>query len=344
MKNKFRPNFLDQFHDRIVSWIAEGERIVNIAKILSQESNTLVSCSRIVDFCKRHGIDYQSRDPASLVPCARKASYDTGDLCIYCNTKMGDLASHHLTCYRKKYHDYLLPYKSEIIELIEQGMGLNTIPSLLSLDTTRSRIEGFCKRENIDYKGKLNMGLRMQKAFGERGNPSTWDEVKIKKENAAYLRYGVSNVRKSPEIINKIKETKLLRYGKISGLAPNSGRTSKPHKKVSEILLALGIEHFNEHNILSGKDLTYRPVPDIFVPELNLIIEIYGDYWHANPLKYTMTDIFYCFRGKQTAQDIWDFDKQRIEVFTNLGYNVEIVWDSEVSGDKINEILSNYRN
>ena len=25
---------------------------------------------------------------------------------------------------------------------------------------------------------------------------------------------------------------------------------------------------------------------DIFLPDLNLIIEYFGDYWHCNPLKY----------------------------------------------------------
>lgn len=341
MANKTRPNFLDQYHDRIYSLIAEGERLCNIAKIISQESNSTISYGRIADFCKRHGIDYQSRDPVRLVQKKSKKDF-VGDVCIYCNNTVKNLDNHYLKCYRKTYHDYLLPFKNEIIELINQGIGLNSIPLLLSLDTTRNRIEGFCNRENIEYKGKWDARKQLQKIFAEKGNPSTQDDVKLKKENMSYLKYGVSNVRKAPEIIKKMQETKLLKYGKLNFGC--KGRLSKPHQEASNILTLLNIEHFNEHPLLRGEDLKYRPIPDIFIPDLNLVIEIYGDYWHANPTQHNPLDVFYRYEGRQTAQEIWDKDRERIEIFTNLGYNVEIVWESEVCDVRINEILSNYWN
>ena len=65
------------------------------------------------------------------------------------------------------------------------------------------------------------------------------------------------------------------------------------------------------------------------------IIEYDGDFWHANPAKYQATDIIH---HNITAKDIWEHDKERLDVLRGMGYTVISVWASEYKADKANVI------
>lgn len=54
---------------------------------------------------------------------------------------------------------------------------------------------------------------------------------------------------------------------------------TKPHKIIYELLISHGIECENEYLV------KYHSI-DIFLKQSELMIEIMGDYWHGNPLKY----------------------------------------------------------
>jgi len=57
------------------------------------------------------------------------------------------------------------------------------------------------------------------------------------------------------------------------------------------------------------------------------IIELYGDYWHANHKKYKANDIVY---HNIKAKDIWKKDKRRINTFKKYGYQTSIIWEHEL--------------
>lgn len=81
---------------------------------------------------------------------------------------------------------------------------------------------------------------------------------------------------------------------------------------------------------------------DVYVPELNLIIEYFGDYWHCNPKKYGAE--YFNKKKSLTAQQIWDYDKNKIDLIKKYGYNLEVIWESELKNDnkKINQIIEKY--
>jgi len=123
---------------------------------------------------------------------------------------------------------------------------------------------------------------------------------------------------------------KTRRLGKIK-----SGITSKKEKEI--------IQFLKEHNIQSIQ--SYRvdtKICDIYISSLNLIIEYFGDYWHCNPKKYD-ENYFNQKKGK-TAKQIWDYDKDKIDLIRNFGYNLEVIWESDLKHDnkKILEILNKY--
>jgi len=115
------------------------------------------------------------------------------------------------------------------------------------------------------------------------------------------------------------------------------GRTSKLHLNFKSKLEECGILGFTTESYI--KDL------HISVDELNedrkIIIEIFGNYWHANPAMYESTDEF-SFNNVYTASEIWEKDKNRILDLEKLGYNVIVVWESEIIDD-INKVIRNIK-
>lgn len=59
------------------------------------------------------------------------------------------------------------------------------------------------------------------------------------------------------------------------------------------------------------------------------IIEYNGDQYHGNPALYKANDTPHPFRKNITAQEIWDKDNRKIEVATEKGFELLVVWDSD---------------
>ena len=68
---------------------------------------------------------------------------------------------------------------------------------------------------------------------------------------------------------------------------------------------------------------------DCFLKDSNKIIEFYGDYWHANPIKFNSNDKI----KTSIAKDIWQKDKNRLTDITSHGYQVLVIWESEFAQD-----------
>ena len=109
---------------------------------------------------------------------------------------------------------------------------------------------------------------------------------------------------------------------------------TKPHKKIVEILNDLKVN-------LEIEYLIDKFFVDVFLKDFNLVIEIYGDYWHANPLKYKEDDILSFPEKQYLAKEIWNRDFERINTIKNKGYSVLIFWENDINKnlDKVkNEI------
>jgi hypothetical protein len=57
------------------------------------------------------------------------------------------------------------------------------------------------------------------------------------------------------------------------------------------------------------------------------IIEFNGDYWHCNPSFYQST--FFNKSLKKFATEKWDYDRRKIELIEEAGYQTLVVWESE---------------
>jgi len=66
--------------------------------------------------------------------------------------------------------------------------------------------------------------------------------------------------------------------------------------------------------------------PDVVVGEDGIVVELYGDFWHANPDRYQPDDVV---MNGLMARDIWQKDRRRREALEKEGYNVIVIWERE---------------
>lgn len=121
----------------------------------------------------------------------------------------------------------------------------------------------------------------------------------------------------------KRDKTVFERYGVkyATELAKTSPR-SKKEKTLESILVDY------KTNVKIGK---YKP--DYVNENTKHIVEVYGDYWHCNPSMFH--EDFYHPQLKKFAKEKWALDYERKSYLESLGYDVTIVWESD---------LNDYRN
>lgn len=67
-------------------------------------------------------------------------------------------------------------------------------------------------------------------------------------------------------------------------------------------------------------------IPDFFIKDENLVVEFFGDYWHANPKFNSHNDIIL----NTCASNIWESDYERIN-FLKKQYDVDtiLIWEND---------------
>jgi very-short-patch-repair endonuclease len=104
-------------------------------------------------------------------------------------------------------------------------------------------------------------------------------------------------------------------------------RISKGQREVYEITRKM----FEKTNIVV-EYLIDKKYADICFPDQKIIIEYYGDYWHANPKIYK-PDYFHK-SYKINAEDVWERDQKRKHELENLGYKVFVIWEHDFKNNK----------
>ncbi|HLD91463.1 MAG TPA: hypothetical protein VI911_10740 [Patescibacteria group bacterium] len=96
---------------------------------------------------------------------------------------------------------------------------------------------------------------------------------------------------------------------------------------IREILLKLNIPFSINFVIkISNKK---RRIYDILIDN-KIIIEVNGDYWHANPNIYKADDLIKFNYGIESAREIWDYDKEKKKLAESKGFKVVYIWEDEI--------------
>lgn len=191
---------------------------------------------------------------------------------------------------------------------------------------------------------------------GGFNNPLTQEKIR----QIVQEKYGVDNVSKLDEIKQKIGKSNTGKSFKMNELGRSriSQSTIKKwqdpdYKKRMSNAISVGIlnsdKRDNRHppfrlsklhqRIRTELDLdelgfvSERCVHHYWADELNeqkkFIIEINGDYVHANPLKFKADDVIRLYGQSYTALEKWSADALRKKKLENAGYVVFVIWESD---------------
>jgi hypothetical protein len=152
----------------------------------------------------------------------------------------------------------------------------------------------------------------------------------------------------NPDVQKKVKKTKLERYGDENYNNPEKNMETCINRYGVPFAVYLPHVQSNGKTISNGQRILFEHIKttyedallehylsdvnksvDIFIPSENRIIEFFGDYWHCNPTIYSAH--FYHTLVHKNAYEIWEFDNKRLEEFKNNGYDVFVVWESELN-------------
>jgi G:T-mismatch repair DNA endonuclease (very short patch repair protein) len=135
--------------------------------------------------------------------------------------------------------------------------------------------------------------------------------------------------KRSKKIIDKISNTKKQQWetGKIG---KKKYKPSKLEKTFTNILDLLEINYETSYYI---KDI--KAFYDVYLPEYNILIEVDGDFWHSNPLKYPNGPINKC-QIQNVARD-----KIKSQWALDNGYKLLRFWENDINNNilRVKQIL-----
>jgi G:T-mismatch repair DNA endonuclease (very short patch repair protein) len=211
-------------------------------------------------------------------------------------------------------------------------------------------------------------------------NPSKSEDIKQKKRDTKLLNYGYINnfcnqdIQKKAQsnidyekVSESIKKTCLKRYNVVNPAQLDSVKTklkqawderkqqwsegnfidtqsliyksckfsSKLEKRIQPLI----------SEVVSGDDLLFNcwvdgVNVDIYIPSKNIVIDINGNFWHANPKIYNDEDVLFNHKGQAiTAKGVREKDKKRVEKLTNNHYNVFVLWEDVIKASTDSDLL-----
>jgi len=165
-----------------------------------------------------------------------------------------------------------------------------------------------------------------------------------------YIKKGLSEDEAKNALSERQKtftlEKCIARYGKEEGFRIFTERQDKwskrckcakfEHNFINELIEYLSISeseikyYKNKQLILSNN--TYKKSYFYDFVYKNKIIEINGDFWHMNPKRFKQGDFNHMIN--KSAQETWEYDKLKLETAMSNGYDVFVVWESDIRKDK----------
>jgi len=276
--------------------------------------------------------------------------------CQFCNKNI----SRNVCCEQyKKYKENIknkLSYNLLYDEYVNKEMSINELKHKYNLSWVF--IDKILKEYKIEKRGiKKSRTKRVKekykktclKKYGVENTLSKNSYIRKQMEIDILKKYGVDNVFQLESVKRKAKETCLEKYGydswmkdkinacelyekiknKYKGVHPihlyNPCIISRPHKQIIDLLKKVDINIEIEYPI-------YPFFVDILINK-KYIIEVYGDYWHANPKFYNEDDILNLRGGGSIkSKEIWKSDKNRLKKIKEQGYiDILILWEDEIN-------------
>jgi very-short-patch-repair endonuclease len=179
-------------------------------------------------------------------------------------------------------------------------------------------------------------------------------EFNEKRKKTYILKYGVDNPFKIKNFLEKMESVFLKNFGcsirekrsidsKIAWSSKTieekeewllktirSEQSLKNNTQLYESSLEKDIQEILVDNQVpfSSQFKMGRYVFDIYLSNSKVLVEINGTIWHADPELYKENDIMPVSR--KTAKEIWEKDKNKIDLAREKGFSVVTIWEREL--------------
>lgn len=273
--------------------------------------------------------------------------------CPYCHNNYKRLGTHFYCCEKLKnktqdeIHIINLQFQTNNVNIIDDVC--NDYKNLYSLPDLKNKynlcfkhLQWILKYKNIHIRNisesqkqittnKIKNTLKQK--YGENIiNVGQIPEVKKKVKKTFFKHYGVDNIWKTKEYAEFTSKrwasyTPERKHELILKWSHQDGRISKLENKIVNILNELNIPIETQF-----KFPRFFHKYDILIKNTNIIVEIQGDFWHANPNKYNENDLLNFPNGLQySAKQLWLKDKQNIDYAESQNYKVIQIWESDIN-------------
>jgi G:T-mismatch repair DNA endonuclease (very short patch repair protein) len=105
--------------------------------------------------------------------------------------------------------------------------------------------------------------------------------------------------------------------------------------RIKSLLDMMNIQYTSQMKLKSSKNSLY--FFDICIGDI--LIEINGDFWHANPNKYKKGDILKFPKKEVSSDELWLKDKIKKKDANKIGYNVVYLWESFIRKSSNEELI-----
>jgi hypothetical protein len=74
---------------------------------------------------------------------------------------------------------------------------------------------------------------------------------------------------------------------------------------------------------------------DVFIPSLNTLVEVNGDFWHCNPTLHSEDE----WAKVRNVRHIWSNDEEKARVAIEHGYRFITLWETDLTSDTASSFL-----
>jgi very-short-patch-repair endonuclease len=180
----------------------------------------------------------------------------------------------------------------------------------------------------------INCGRELSHRHDKRCRKCYVKYIRISKNNSMYGRIGNKHPMFGKHQTEEWKKKRIesLLKGYVNGTIKISEvyKDTRPEILLHKALIKKGLKVIKQFYV---KGVGFI---DRYLPELSLLIEVDGDYWHANPKFYKANDVMN--KGLK-AKEIWKFDKIKKEKCKVLGYRMLRFWEYDIKNN-LNKCLN----
>lgn len=214
---------------------------------------------------------------------------------------------------KKKFLDWR-SYPTELKHWMRKGLSQTEAEAARKQWQSETGLKQNCYPELLERKSKQMSGDNNHMSLQSLAEKHGVSLEEAKKYTPCYGRSG----EKHPMFGKNHTEQSLQKIASAPHVA-NPDYRSTPERQLEEQCRNLG-------NLKTNVQIKRYNV-DVLFEDKNLIVEMFGDYWHMNPDVYPPDAIN--LYAKKTAKQIWDRDARKIETLRSIGYDVVVVWERD---------------